>query len=354
MMQLKQHIKTDFPVISPYSSVNSITDELITCGYLVVIDENNKFWGILTPVDLVIRPHKIVADCITLKDVLTDEDNIDHALEKFHVNQSVALPFFDCNQLVGIVEKETLTKYLLRSIDELFDKSEVADRLKRLILSNLSHEIRTPLNSIIGFLELIKEITSEDAQYADFSGIIRKSAEHFLFFMTDLIDLSLIQSGHSFDLSVGSCQLDVIFEEIKNLFFNHYLYNDKKNVSLLFNCCSKGITIQTDAIRLRRILYHLTDCAIRSLNRGKIEFGYDLPVDNQVLIFLKMYIEELADDKLMFLAIPGNNANPGAGISFLWIKELAKILEGSFSWEEISENQYCFYFSLPDRIIKIN
>lgn len=203
MMQLKRHIKPDFPVIHPYRGVNSITDELITNGYLAVLDENNKFWGILTPGDLVKRPHKIVADCLTPKDILTNEDNVAQALKKFLVNQSVALPFFDSDQLVGIVEKETLTKHILRTVDELFDKSEAANRLKKLILTNLSHEIRTPLNSIIGFLELIEEITPEDTQYSDFSAIIRKSAEHFLVFMNDLIDLSLIQAGHSFNVSIG-------------------------------------------------------------------------------------------------------------------------------------------------------
>lgn len=349
MMQLKRHINPDFPVIHPYSGINSITDELITNGYLAVIDENNKFWGILTPGDLVKRPHKIVADCLTPKDILTKEDNIARALEKFLANQSIALPFFDCNQLVGIVEKETLTNHILRTVDELFDKSEVADRMKKLILTNLSHEIRTPLNSIIGFLELIEEITLEDTQYSDFSAIIRKSAEHFLVFMNDLVDLSLIQAGHSFNISIVPCQLSPIFKETQNLFLSHFLYSEKKDVLLLFNNRPEEITIHTDSTRLKRILYHLIDSAIRSLNKGKIEFGYGLPENKQVRIFLKMHIEELADKELMFLAIPGNNANPEEGISFRWIMELAKLLNGSFTHEEISENQHYFYFSLPDQ-----
>lgn len=354
MMQLKRHIKLDFPVIHPYSGVNSITDELITFGYLAVIDENSKFWGILTPVDLVKRSHKIVADCLISKDVLTNEDNVAQALKKFLVNQSVALPFFDSDQLVGIVEKETLTKHILRTVDELFDKSEVADRLKKLILANLSHEIRTPLNSIIGFLELIEEITPEDTQYSNFSAIIRNSAEHFLIFMNDLIDLSLIQAGHSFNVSIIPCQLSLIFKETENLFLNHFLYSQKKDVLLLFSNCHEEITIYTDTTRLKRILYHLIDSTIRSLNKGKIEFGYGLPENKQVRIFLKMHIEEFADEKLMFLAIPGNNVNPEEGISFRWIMELAKLLNGSFTHEEISENQHYFYFSLPDRFAESN
>lgn len=351
MMQLKRHIKPDFPVINPYSGVNSITDELFTYGYLAVIDENSKFWGILTPMDLLKRPHKIVADCLTLKDVLTDEDNIAQALEKFLANQSVALPFFRCNQLVGIVEKETLTKHILKSIDELFDKSEASNRLKKILLANLSHEIRTPLNSIVGFLELIEEITSDDTQYSHFSAIIRKSAEHFLILMNDLIDLSLIQAGHSFNISTVPCQLSLIFKETEDLFIDHFLYSDKKDVLLLFNSCHEEVIIQTDITRLKRILYHLIDSAIRALTKGKIEFGYGLPENKQVRIFLKIYIEEFADEKLTFLAIPGDNVNPEEGISFRWIRELAKLLNGSLLYEEISENQHNLYFSLPNQPI---
>lgn len=355
MMQLKRHVKPDFPVTHPYNGVNSITDELVTYGYLAVIDENHEFWGILTPVDLVERPHKLVADCLTPKDVLTNKDNIGCALEKFLTNKSVALPFFDSDQLVGIVEKESLTKHILRTVDELFDKSEASDRLKKLILTNLSHEIRTPLNSIIGFLELIEEINTEDIQYSNFSAVIRKSAEHFLVFMNDLIDLSLIQSGHSFNILIAPCQLSHIFKETEDLFLDHFLYSDKKDVLLSFNNCRDEIIIQTDTIRLKRILYHLIDSAIRSLNKGKIEFGYGLPENKQVRIFLKMHIEEFADKELMFLAIPGDNANPEEGISFRWIMELAKLLNGSFTHEEISENQHHFYFSLPHQpVISMN
>lgn len=346
-MQLKTHVNTDFPVTHPYRGVNSITEELITCGYIVVIDEEKKFWGILTPADLIKRPHKLVADCLTPKDILTENDTIAHALEKFRTNQSTALPYFHRQDLIGMIEKETLTKHVLKSIDDLFEKSESADKFKKLMLANISHEVRTPLNSIIGFLELINEITPEEAHYSEFSGIIRKSAEHFLIFMSDLIDLSLIQAGHSFNLSIDFCALDDIFLEVKDLFFSHFLYTNKEEVDLYFGDLNRGIIISTDIKRLKHILYHLIDSAIRSLDRGKIELGYDIPTNGRVRIFLNMHIEGMADEKMTFLAIPGNNGHPEEGISFVWIRELAKLLNGNVSYEEVSSNQHCFHFSLP-------
>lgn len=347
MMQLRNHIKTDFSVVNPYRGVNSIRDELILKGYVVVIDEEKKFWGVLTPADLIKRPHILVADCLTQKDVLTEQDTIDQAFAKFYTNQSKALPYFHSQEFVGIVEKELLTKSMLTSIDDLFEKSAAADKLKKLILANISHEVRTPLNSIVGFMELISEITPEDALYSEFSGIIRKSAEHFLIIMNDLVDLSLIRAGHTFNLSIVPCHLNEIFREIESLFCNHFLYSNKVEVELCFTNLNNEVIVHTDEKRLKHILYHLVDSVIRSLDKGKIEYGYSLPQDGKVQISLDMYIETKADKKLMFLAIPGNNENPKDEISFVWIQKLVELLNGDISHVEVSSNHHCFRFVLP-------
>ena len=98
-MLLKNHINTEFPVANLYLGVNSISDKLITNGYIVVLDEEREFWGILTLSDLIKRPHKLVADCVTQKDILTEADSIAQAFDKFRTNQSNALPYFQNQHL---------------------------------------------------------------------------------------------------------------------------------------------------------------------------------------------------------------------------------------------------------------
>ena len=76
--------------------------------------------------------------------------------------------------------------------------SEEANRAKSDFLANMSHELRTPLNAILGFADLIHgqyfgPLGSE--KYREYTRDIRKSSEHLLALVNDILDLSAIESG---------------------------------------------------------------------------------------------------------------------------------------------------------------
>ncbi len=91
------------------------------------------------------------------------------------------------------------------------DAAISANRTKTNFLGNMSHELRTPLNAILGFAELL----SQDAfagKRAEYAKHIASSGKHLLGLVSELLDLSSIETGQ-FDLHPEAVALDVLIDD---------------------------------------------------------------------------------------------------------------------------------------------
>jgi signal transduction histidine kinase len=73
-----------------------------------------------------------------------------------------------------------------------------ANIAKSRFLTTISHELRTPLNSILGFSEIIRDErlgSAGDPRYPEYAGHINESGTHLLDLISDILDLSRIESG---------------------------------------------------------------------------------------------------------------------------------------------------------------
>ncbi|NWH09531.1 MAG: hypothetical protein HXY22_12970 [Alphaproteobacteria bacterium] len=83
--------------------------------------------------------------------------------------------------------------------------AEEANHAKSEFLANMSHELRTPLNAIIGFSDMmIAEMFGPmgSAKYEEYARDINYSASHLLSIITDILDLSKIESA-KYKLDIG-------------------------------------------------------------------------------------------------------------------------------------------------------
>ncbi|MDQ7246751.1 ATP-binding protein [Dongia sedimenti] len=126
---------------------------------------------------------------------------------------SLKTPFRDADgKVTGIITcgvDITRLKQIEAELVAQREKAEAGNRAKIAFLGSMSHELRTPLNAIIGFADMLANgyLGSLDDKQQEYVADIRRSGEHLLKMVNDLLDLSNIEIGRQV-LDIGACNFD--------------------------------------------------------------------------------------------------------------------------------------------------
>jgi len=115
------------------------------------------------------------------------------------------------------VEQRTKDLQVVFSQQKLYlDQILKASNFKTEFLATMSHELRTPLNAIIGFTDLLLEglFGQLNTQQLEFIKDIEDSSKHLLDMISNILDISKIESG----------QTTLKIEKIKIYDINNFLY----------------------------------------------------------------------------------------------------------------------------------
>jgi signal transduction histidine kinase/DNA-binding NarL/FixJ family response regulator len=161
-----------------------------------------------------------------------------------------------------------------RAEDKMHDArqaAEAANRAKSAFLANMSHELRTPLTVIMGYTDLLAApgtLGAEDeAQRARYLQTLRRSGEHLLTIINDILDLSKIEAGRM-EMESIECRLVMVMADVDSLMRARAT---GKGVSFAVEYATPvPERVLTDPTRLRQILVNLVGNAVKFTEHGGV------------------------------------------------------------------------------------
>ena len=132
----------------------------------------------------------------------------------------------------------------------------------------VGHELRTPMNAILGFNGVLRRELEDDPEQLAVVGHIRRSTEHLLQVVNDILDFSQLQAG-KLHLNPVDYEVRALTDELQQ---RHGEKARSKGVALCIHCDPVlPLRLQGDRNRLLQILNNLVDNAIKFTAEGVVD-----------------------------------------------------------------------------------
>lgn len=228
------------------------------------------------------------------------------------------------------------------------DKAEELDRLKSAFLANMSHEIRTPLNAIVGFSGLLAEAETADERQ-EYVDIIRTNNEMLLQLISDVLDLSKIESG-MMEFRYSEVDLHEFFAELTT----SLRIKMPEGVALCILPDLPSYTLECDRVRVSQVLTNFVNNAVKYTTEGSITLAYRLG-DSAIEFSVTdtgTGISKEMQGKIFERFVKGNSFRQGTGLGLAICKSIVEGLGGEIGVKSEEGKGARFWFTLPLNPIK--
>ncbi|MCO1624129.1 hybrid sensor histidine kinase/response regulator [Pseudomonas putida] len=153
-----------------------------------------------------------------------------------------------------------------QALDDARRAADAANQAKTLFLATMSHEIRTPLYGVLGTLELLG-LTELNRRQQEYLHTIQRSSATLFQLISDVLDVSKIESGQMALEPVAFCPLDMLEDTLRT----YCAFAERKGL-LLYACTDARLPSRVvgDPIRIRQILNNLLSNAIKFTDTGRV------------------------------------------------------------------------------------
>lgn len=257
-------------------------------------------------------------------------------------------------KLHGTLQDITERKMMERELKSAKLKAEESDKLKSAFLANMSHEIRTPLNGILGFSELLKHKNLSAEKRHFYIDIICSNGKQLLNIISDIIDISRIESGQITIDKSNFCPTN-LFNELM-LFLKTDLKSKGKSkieTELRINNKYQDISIISDEIHLKQIMINLISNAVKFTTSGRICIGFEIKGKNieffvsDTGIGIKPEYHNVIFERFRQANESASREHGGTGLGLAICKNLVKLMNGAIWVRSEEEKGSEFRFSLP-------
>lgn len=175
----------------------------------------------------------------------------------------------------NLVSPSIRNAQLYHELDEARRTADRANNVKTRFLASVTHELRTPLNLIINNMDFMRvgafgDVNEEQEQRL---GQTIRSAEHLLYLINDLLDVSKIDAGEM-DLFIQNADpYPVIEDALDSVMIQLEKDNKGKLVALTVDIEENLPHIPMDARRIRQVLHNLLSNAVKFTLEGEVRFS---------------------------------------------------------------------------------
>jgi signal transduction histidine kinase/DNA-binding NarL/FixJ family response regulator len=244
------------------------------------------------------------------------------------------------NQIEEATEKLRETNTLLeqkvaertKDLEAKTIEAERANHAKSEFLANMSHELRTPLNGILGYAQILTNL-SLPAKALSGIRVIRQSGEHLLTLINDILDLAKIEARrieilpseiHLREFLRSPIDMFQIRAEQKGISFEVDISPDLPEVVL------------ADEKRLRQVIINLLGNAVKFTDKGSVRFIVE-PSDGKVRFVFKDTGIGIPRSKLQLLFKPFSQVSDaarnaeGTGLGLALSQRLVQLMGGTIT-----------------------
>lgn len=214
--------------------------------------------------------------------------------------------------------------------------AESANVAKSEFLTAMSHELRTPLNAIGGYVDLLTlglggPVTPQQRDYLE---RIRRSQQHLMGIIADLLNFSRIEAGQ-ISYEIAPILLSKVFDLVIALVEPQAL---AKSVSLKREPEEPHLTVMGDRSKVDQILLNLLSNAIKFTNGGGTIRVSTAATDDTTTIFVADTGRGIPADKLEAIFEPFiqlgrslSSAHEGTGLGLSISRDLARGMKGDLT-----------------------
>lgn len=301
--------------------------------------------------------------CVILTGIWRNIDGTD--TDRYYVVQEVviSLGIIFVSLIVAGIVNSLITEQNHRLLDALRkekrsqQEAEAANMAKSSFLANMSHEIRTPINAILGMNEMILR-EEKDPAIRGYAGNIQASGNSLLSIVSDVLDISKIESG-KLEIIPVDYEVNSLISDCCNMAAGRA---KAKELELLVECADNvPMKLCGDETHIRQIIMNLLTNAVKYTENGTVKLIVSGSFNDGGFV-LKVDVSDtgigIAEENLPQLFtqfqrfdLQRNRNIKGTGLGLSIVKRLCDLMSGTITARSVLGSGSTFTVELPQKVV---